>query len=161
MLFVNVLSLVILISFAERCSSAPLDDYVNTPDPNFSWRRLQTYPQASYTLYVLNMTSQKWFDGKRSFKTEQSPHEEFASFCFFKNASQLNQSGGIIWRSQYLEIFDDHEPHSYWLAAETIPTGRQILLGSHVVLHFLINQSTYQQFSHSHGNDVGHNHRWT
>lgn len=44
--------------------ATPLDDYVNIPDPMFSWKRLETYPQPSYTLYILNMTSQQWFDGK-------------------------------------------------------------------------------------------------
>ncbi len=44
--------------------ATPLDDYVNTPDSMFSWKLLETYPETSDTLYILNMTSQKWFDGK-------------------------------------------------------------------------------------------------
>ena len=55
-----VLSAVALNSYL----ATPLDDYVNAPDPMFSWKRLVTYPQATYTLYVLNMTSQQWFDGR-------------------------------------------------------------------------------------------------
>jgi hypothetical protein len=43
-------------------SLTPLDDYVNSPDSTFSWQRLQTYPRSTYTVYVLNMTSQKWMD---------------------------------------------------------------------------------------------------
>jgi hypothetical protein len=47
----------------SNVGGTPLDDYVNTPDSVFSWKRLQTYPQSLYTLYVLNMTSQQWMDG--------------------------------------------------------------------------------------------------
>jgi hypothetical protein len=47
----------------NTCGGTPLDDYVNTPDSTFGWKLLQTYPQPTFTLYVLNMTSQKWFDG--------------------------------------------------------------------------------------------------
>ncbi|CAF1488253.1 unnamed protein product [Adineta ricciae] len=42
--------------------ATPLDDYVNTPDPMFSWKRIQTYPLPTHTIYILNMTSQRWFD---------------------------------------------------------------------------------------------------
>jgi hypothetical protein len=41
----------------------PLDDYINKPDPAFSWKLIQTYPSPTYTVYILNMTSQQWFDG--------------------------------------------------------------------------------------------------
>jgi len=41
----------------------PLDDYVNAPDPSFTWKLIQTYPFPTYTVYILNMTSQKWLDG--------------------------------------------------------------------------------------------------
>ncbi|CAF3924773.1 unnamed protein product, partial [Adineta steineri] len=53
---------------AVKTQATPLDEYVNTPDPVFSWRRIQTYPQSLYTFYVLNMTSQQWFDD--SFSTQ-------------------------------------------------------------------------------------------
>lgn len=56
---------IFLIVAVVASNATPLDDYVNTPDPNFGWKRLQTYPLSTYTLYVLNMTSQKWFDGTR------------------------------------------------------------------------------------------------
>lgn len=46
-------------------SGSPLDDYVNAPDPHFRWTQLQMFPYSLYTIYVLNMTSQKWFDGKK------------------------------------------------------------------------------------------------
>jgi hypothetical protein len=45
-------------------NATPLDDYVNTPDPAFTWKLIQTYPSSTYTVYVLNMTSQKWFNCK-------------------------------------------------------------------------------------------------
>lgn len=54
----------ILVLLLNTCSSTPLDDYVNTPDSTFGWKRLQTYPRPTYTVYVLNMTSQKWMDSK-------------------------------------------------------------------------------------------------
>jgi hypothetical protein len=41
----------------------PLDDYVNKPDPAFAWKLIQTYPFSTYTIYLLNMTSQQWLDG--------------------------------------------------------------------------------------------------
>jgi hypothetical protein len=41
----------------------PLDDYVNTPDPNFAWKLIRTHPSSTYTVYVLNMTSQQWLNG--------------------------------------------------------------------------------------------------
>ncbi len=57
LLFVTIVSIV-KINYAT-----PLDDYVNKPDPAYSWKLIQTYPSSTYTVYVLNMTSQKWFDG--------------------------------------------------------------------------------------------------
>ena len=54
----------IFVSLLNTCSLTPLDDYVNAPDPAFGWQRLETYPRPTYTVYVLNMTSQKWMDGK-------------------------------------------------------------------------------------------------
>lgn len=58
------ISLFVCLIISNGCFGTPLDDYVNTPDPMFSWQRIETYPQLSHTLYILNMTSQKWFDGK-------------------------------------------------------------------------------------------------
>jgi hypothetical protein len=48
---------------ADMSCSTPLDDYVNTPDPHFAWKLLETYPSPTYTVYILNMTSQQWMDG--------------------------------------------------------------------------------------------------
>ena len=57
---------VIIISMMDMSGSTPLDDYVNKPDPTFSWKLIRTYPSSTYTVYVLNMTSQTWFDGSFS-----------------------------------------------------------------------------------------------
>jgi hypothetical protein len=63
MYFIGIF-IVLFVTITNNCLATPLDDYVNTPDPMFSWKRLETYPQSTYTLYILNMTSQQWFDGK-------------------------------------------------------------------------------------------------
>uniref|UniRef100_A0A2C9K2U5 Uncharacterized protein n=1 Tax=Biomphalaria glabrata TaxID=6526 RepID=A0A2C9K2U5_BIOGL len=42
----------------------PLDDYVNTFDPNYSYTLLSQSVGADFTLHVLNMTSQKWLTEK-------------------------------------------------------------------------------------------------
>ncbi|CAF4365107.1 unnamed protein product, partial [Rotaria sordida] len=47
---------------SNKLPRTPLDDYVNTLDPIFSWKCLQTYSLPTHTLYVLNMTLQQWFD---------------------------------------------------------------------------------------------------
>jgi hypothetical protein len=60
---IDISFILIFISFLSECSLTPLDDYVNKPDPTFSWKRLKTYPRGTYTVHVLNMTSQKWMDG--------------------------------------------------------------------------------------------------
>lgn len=53
----------------QQIVTTPLDDYVNTPDPHFSWRLIETYNQPDYKLFIINMTSQKWFDGKTRLNT--------------------------------------------------------------------------------------------
>lgn len=53
-----------IISITWIVYSTPLDDYVNKPDPAFSWRITQTNPYSTYTVYILNLTSQTWFDGR-------------------------------------------------------------------------------------------------
>lgn len=59
-LFVILIGLLTIGQF----QSTPLDDYVNMPDPHFGWYIIKTYQQPDYTLYILNFTSQQWFDGK-------------------------------------------------------------------------------------------------
>ena len=46
-------------------ASTPLDDYVNAPDPYYEYRDLgKPFRGADYTTHFLNMTSQKWLNGK-------------------------------------------------------------------------------------------------
>ena len=46
-------------------AGTPLDDYVNAPDSHYEYRDLgQPFRGADYTTYFLNMTSQKWLNGK-------------------------------------------------------------------------------------------------
>ena len=49
-----------------------LDDYVNFDDGYFSWEILGRYefgdgPEPDVTVFVVNMTSQKWMTGKKHF----------------------------------------------------------------------------------------------
>ena len=48
----------------DKCQSTPLDDYVHAPDSHMNWTIIKTYEQPDHVLYILNFTSQKWFDGK-------------------------------------------------------------------------------------------------
>lgn len=59
-----VLGTILTLTFIEQSYATPLDDYVHAPDPTFNWTVIKTYQQPDYTLYILNFTSQKWFDGK-------------------------------------------------------------------------------------------------
>lgn len=43
-------------------NATPLDDYVNEPDPYTGYEVLKSYDSEAYTGYILNFTSQKWFD---------------------------------------------------------------------------------------------------
>lgn len=40
--------------------ATPLDDYIATPDVNYSYSLVQTISQFGYTGYVVEMTSQTW-----------------------------------------------------------------------------------------------------
>ena len=60
-LFLFVITLILLI---KNNHSTPLDDFVNQPDPAYDWNLLQTYPSPAYTVYILNMTSQTYFNSK-------------------------------------------------------------------------------------------------
>ncbi|CAF4558442.1 unnamed protein product, partial [Rotaria sp. Silwood2] len=41
-------------------------DYVNKPDPVFAWKLIKTHYELTHTTYILNMTSQQWFDASFS-----------------------------------------------------------------------------------------------
>ena len=52
------------LNFQNFTSSTPLDDYVNQYDPNYGFKVVNyTYKGPGFTLYCLNMTSQKWLTG--------------------------------------------------------------------------------------------------
>jgi hypothetical protein len=59
---VFILGIISLLS-VDKSQSTPLDDYVKAPDPHFNWTVIQTFTEPDYMLYILNFTSQKWFDG--------------------------------------------------------------------------------------------------
>jgi hypothetical protein len=83
-----------MIGFMVNMSySTPLDDYVNTPNPHFAWKLVETYPSSTYTVYILNMTSQQWMDG---IITAIKSYLSIQLFCSFQLHTQHNQSGGII-----------------------------------------------------------------
>ena len=63
-IFGFLILVIISLLFIDKSQSTPLDDYVHAPDPHFNWTVIQTYDQPDYKLYILNFTSQKWFDGK-------------------------------------------------------------------------------------------------
>ena len=47
-------------------SSTPLDDYVNAPDSHYKYEEVaQPFEGDGYMTYFLNMTSQKWLNGRR------------------------------------------------------------------------------------------------
>ena len=52
----------VLVLLCELTQATPLDDYVNQPDPYTGYKLLKTYEFEAYTGYILNFTSQKWYD---------------------------------------------------------------------------------------------------
>ena len=58
----TILLFTIIFSTFKIDDATPLDDYVKDFDPNFGWKILQRYPYSTHTIYVLNMTSQKWLN---------------------------------------------------------------------------------------------------
>ena len=55
---------IISVALVNESQATALDDYVRVPDPHFNWTLIETYSDPDYMLYILNFTSQKWFDGK-------------------------------------------------------------------------------------------------
>ena len=49
---------------AELTGATPLDDYVNRYDPHYSYQKIDEFRGHGYTLYTINMTSQKWKTGE-------------------------------------------------------------------------------------------------
>ncbi|PVD24306.1 hypothetical protein C0Q70_14778 [Pomacea canaliculata] len=51
----------------QGAEAAPLDDYVNRPDPFYSWTTLNWSSRGpTYTLFAINMTSQMWLTDAES-----------------------------------------------------------------------------------------------
>ena len=62
---VTILSLLLVVLQVSSCLSTALDDYVNAPDPTYSYKALrQPYKGDGFTTYYINMTSQKWLTGR-------------------------------------------------------------------------------------------------
>jgi PhoPQ-activated pathogenicity-related protein len=51
----------VVVHASERTA---LDDYIDQPDPNYSFKRVRTIPGNAATAYVLEMTSQQWLTEK-------------------------------------------------------------------------------------------------
>ncbi len=47
----------------KNLDCGPLCDYVWAPDDHYKYELIETQRGVAVTLYTLNMTSQKWFDG--------------------------------------------------------------------------------------------------
>lgn len=59
-----LLFVVTTILLIKNYHSTPLDDFVNQSDPAYDWKLLKTCPSPTYTVYILNMTSQTFFNSK-------------------------------------------------------------------------------------------------
>ncbi len=120
MCLISLSFVVLFVLILNNCFGKPLDDYVNTPDPMFSWKRLQTYPQPTYTVFILNMTSQQWFDGK-IFLYKMFDYSSLLQIRFLHN-----QFGGIIQLLQFQEIIVVRKQHSYLSLVEVMPMRKLI-----------------------------------
>jgi len=56
----NKLLICVLLSIIVFVSSTPLDDYVNAPDPTYKWTLNNTIVDATFTTYIIELTSQTW-----------------------------------------------------------------------------------------------------
>ena len=57
-------SLLFVLFFCALCGCTPLDDYVDKPDSTYKYQELDTViEEDGFTIYYLNMTSQKWLTG--------------------------------------------------------------------------------------------------
>lgn len=61
--FLRVLVLTALVAL-HSSEATPLDDYVNRPDPHYSYNIIAATRGLNYTLYTVNMTSQMWKSSK-------------------------------------------------------------------------------------------------
>lgn len=56
--------LICLACLYQLINATPLDDYVNKQDDNYKYEILKVDQFFDYKLYYINMTSQKWQNGK-------------------------------------------------------------------------------------------------
>lgn len=59
----SALALVLILGLSSSFSvvqATPLDDYVNAPDPTYTWNIHNEIQGVGWTAYVLNLTSQQW-----------------------------------------------------------------------------------------------------
>lgn len=61
MILKGVLTLLLFFKFGHQ---TPLDDYVFQEDPHYNYKLIHSYELNGYKLFIFNMTSQKWQDGK-------------------------------------------------------------------------------------------------
>lgn len=76
---------IIGVTLIDESRATALDDYVRAADPYFNWTLIETYSDPDYMLYILNFTSQKWFDGSLFDKGEISTRENHRLFFYFRN----------------------------------------------------------------------------
>lgn len=60
----KIIAVFTLLIFIKVGNQTPLDDYVFKSDPHYNYQLIHTYELSEYKLFILNMTSQKWQDGK-------------------------------------------------------------------------------------------------
>jgi hypothetical protein len=89
--------LVFAISIKCLISNAtPLDDYVYKPDDHYRYDIITQYNMNGYTLFVFNMTSQKWLDGNKLIqKSYFLINPDFLILLYKKLLCEI-QFGGII-----------------------------------------------------------------
>lgn len=53
-------SILVFVLFVGQACATPLDDYIATPDPSYTYEHVRTINRIGYTGYVIEMTSQSW-----------------------------------------------------------------------------------------------------
>jgi PhoPQ-activated pathogenicity-related protein len=64
----SALVFVLVISIGSAAFAGPLQDFVDTPDPNYTYTLAKEVRSTGYTRYVLDLTAQSWKEG------EVTPH---------------------------------------------------------------------------------------
>lgn len=53
-------AVLVLLSLVAVSFATPLDDYVNAPDPTYSWETVNSVRGLNFTAYNIKLTSQTW-----------------------------------------------------------------------------------------------------